>query len=136
MIQKLLIPGLLFLAGCQAGAGEVDNNKDLNQNMMDLRLYQENLGDYIRKGNFDNASWLLEGMDSIMLILGDRFPQHRRLAAPFSYYYKKEMQAPVRGLREALREKDKDKALRHYRLLVDNCNDCHIDNEVEKEVHF
>lgn len=136
MILKLLIPPLLFLAGCEAGAGVVDQKKDLNQNMMDLRIYQENLGDYIKAKNLDDASWLLEGMDSIMLLLKDRFREHRRLDTSFAYYYKREMQEPVRGIRQAIRDKDTAKALRHYRLLVDNCNDCHIDNEVEKEVWY
>lgn len=128
--------GVVFLAGCGAGAESVDHQKDLNQNMMDLRLYQENLGDYIKQKKLDDASWLLEGMDSILLLLSDRFHEHRRLDTSFAYYYKREMQKPVRGIRDAIRDKDTAKALRHYRVLVDNCNDCHIDNEVEKEVWF
>ncbi|HEY1111945.1 MAG TPA: hypothetical protein VGE66_00230 [Chitinophagaceae bacterium] len=136
MTKKLWIPAVLFLAGCGAGAESVDHLKDLNQSMMDLRIYQENLGDHIKSKKLDDASWLLEGMDSIMLLLADRFPEHRRLDTSFAYYYKREMQEPVRGIRQAIRDKDTARALRHYRVLVDNCNDCHIDNEVEKEVWF
>lgn len=136
MSSVWILLGVVFLAGCGAGAERVDHYKDLNQNMMDLRIYQENLGDHIKQKKLDDASWLLEGMDSIMLILNDRFPEHRRLDTSFAWYYKREMQAPVRGIRQAIRDKDTAKALRHYRILVDNCNDCHIDNEVEKEVWF
>lgn len=134
MTLKLLIPALLFLAGC--AEKDVHNNKDLNQNMMDLRLYQENLGDYLRTDRLDDASWLLEEMDSILLLLNKRFPEHRRLDTSFAYYYKREMQSPIRGIRQAIRERDTAQALRHYRLLVDNCNDCHVDNEVDKEVRY
>ena len=125
---------LLLKFGCEEQ--EVANNKDLNQNMMDLRIYQENLGEQIKAKNLDEASWLLEEMDSIMLILNKRFPEHRRLNAPFAEAYKKEMQRPIRGIREAIRDNDTAKALEHYRILIDNCNDCHIDNEVDKEVRF
>jgi hypothetical protein len=130
----ILLSMLLLKAGCEAG--EVTNNKDLNQNMMDLRIYQENLGEQIKEGKLNDASWLLEEMDSIMLILNKRFPEHRRLNAPFADAYKKEMQRPIRGIREAIRDGDTAKALKHYRILVDNCNDCHIDNEVDKEVKY
>lgn len=138
MLLKLLIPAVIFLAGCGAGAGNgvVDQKKDLNQSMMDLRIHQENLGDHIRQQKLEDASWLLEGMDSILLLLADRFTEHRRLDTSFAYYYKREMQKPIRGIREAIRRNDTAAARRHYRLLVDNCNDCHIDNEVEKEVWY
>jgi hypothetical protein len=133
--HKLIIPGALaLLAGCYAG--EVHNNKDLNQNMMDLRLYQENIGDYLEANRLEDASWLLEEMDSILLILNKRFPEHRRLNAPFAETYKKDMQPPIRGIRAAIRDRDTATALKHYRLLVDNCNDCHINNEVDKEVKY
>lgn len=137
MLKSILIsiPVILFiLTGCEET--EVMNNKDLEQNMMDLRIYQENLGDHIKAKNLEDASWLLEGMDSILLILNKRFPEHHRLAGPFSYYYKKEMQRPIAGMREAIQYKDTAKALQNYRILIDNCNDCHIDNEVDKEVKF
>lgn len=130
----ILLSMLLLKFGCEEQ--EVANNKDLNQNMMDLRIYQENLGEQIKAKNLDEASWLLEEMDSIMLILNKRFPEHRRLNAPFAEAYKKEMQRPIRGIREAIRDNDTAKALEHYRILIDNCNDCHIDNEVDKEVRF
>jgi hypothetical protein len=125
----------MFLMISCAGK-EMNNNKDLDQNMMDLRIYQENLGDQIKAKKLEDASWLLEGMDSILLILNKQFKDHRKLAAPFSYYYKKELQRPIYGIRTAIRDDDTAKALRNYRILIDNCNDCHIDNEIDKEVKF
>ena len=55
----------LLLQSC--GEEEVQNNKDLEQNMMDL--YLENLGEQIRVKNLSDASWILDGVDSIMLCL-------------------------------------------------------------------
>ena len=134
MSNKLVILSIMFLI--IACADKEMNNKDLDENMMDVRIYQENLGDEIKAKKLDDASWLLEGMDSILLILNTKFKDHRKLAAPFSYYYKKELQQPIIGIREAIRDGDTAKALRNYRILIDNCNDCHIDNEIDKEVKF
>ena len=132
--QLILLVVLFLVAGC--AEKEVHNNKDLGQNMMDLRIYQENLGEYIRANNLEDASWLLEDMDSILLILNKRFAEHRKLAAPFSYYYKKELRPPINGIRRAIRKEDTARALQQYRILINNCNDCHIDNEVDKEVVY
>ena len=135
MKRKPIITAIILsIMGCRDE--EVLHYKDLNQNMMDIRIYQENLGDHIKAKNMEDADWLLKGMDSIMLILNDRFKEHRKLDAPFSYYYEKEMQEPIMNLREALQKKDREKALQHYRILVDNCNDCHKDLEINKEVNY
>lgn len=104
--------------------------------MLDMRIYQENLGDYLRNNRLEDASWLLEEMDSILLILNRQFKEHRKLAAPFSYYYKKEMQNPINGIRKGIRDEDTGKALQHYRILINNCNDCHVDNEIDKKVKY
>ncbi len=113
----------------------VKNYKDLNFNMMDIRIYQENLGDEIRKGKLKDAVWLLEGMDSILLLLGDIYPEHRKLQQEgFSYYYKKEMQQPIGMMRQSIRKQDTALALKGYKLLIKNCNSCHINLEIDKEV--
>lgn len=127
----ILVPVLLLK---QQGE-DVKNYKDLNFNMMDIRIYQENLGDEIKAGRLDDAVWLLEGMDSILLLLGDKFPEHRKLRQDgFSYYYKKEMKEPVGMMRQAIRKQDTALALKGYKLLVKNCNSCHIDLEIDKKV--
>ena len=115
---------------------DVSNNKDLEQNMMDLKIYQENLGDFIRVQKFEDAAWMLEGVDSILLILNKRFKEHQKLSAPFSYFYKQEMKEPIHNIRESIQERDTTKALENYRILINKCNDCHIDHEIDKEVRF
>lgn len=112
----------------------ISSYKDLGWNMMDLRIYQENLGEHIRAGKLKDADWLLEGMDSILLLLGDQFREHRKLSSPFSYHYKKEMRTPIRMIRESIREYDTTLARKGYKLLVKNCNSCHLDHEVDKKV--
>ena len=131
IISIILVPVLLF----NSEEYEVKNYKDLNFNMMDIRIYQENLGDEIKKGNLDDAVWLLEGMDSILLLLGDEFPEHRKLRQDgFAYYYKKEMQQPIGMMRKSIRKQDTALALKGYKLLVKNCNSCHINLEIDKKV--
>lgn len=135
MRNKLITLGIIILVtGCAKKV--VNNNKDLEQNMMDVKLYQENMGDLIKAKNLEDASWLLEGMDSILLILNKQVTNNYKLAAPFSYYYKKELRQPIDGIREAIQQNDTAKALRNYRILINNCNDCHIDNEIDKEVFY
>ena len=142
MRSKMLITGLaiisiilvsVFLINQQNG--DVKNYKDLNFNMMDIRIYQENLGEQIKAGKLEDAVWLLEGMDSILLLLGEKFPEHRKLRQDgFSYYYKKEMKEPVGMMRQAIRKQDTALALKGYKLLVKNCNSCHTDLEIDKKV--
>lgn len=136
MKRMVMIICFTFLLGGCSEREEVLHNKDLGQNMMDLRIYQENLGDQIKAKNLEDASWLLEGMDSILLLLNKHFKQHRKLDDPFSYYYKKEMKEPIRDIRSSIKDNDTAKALRSYRILVKNCNSCHIDHDVDKEVWF
>lgn len=125
---------LLFLYGC--AEKEVNNYKDLEQNMMDLKIYQENMGDEIKTKDLTDASWLLEGMDSILLVLNKKFKTHHKMTNPFSYYYKRRMKEPITGIRTAIKQNDTAKALQSYRLLVRNCNKCHEDHEIDKEVKF
>ena len=135
MKQKIIITGFYFLiTGCSGS--EVKNNKDLNQNMLDIRIYQENLGEHLRQNKLKEGSWLLEDMDSILLLLNRQFKEHRKLSAPFSHYYEKELEKPINGIRESIAEEDSMKALQHYRILINNCNGCHIDHEIDKTVKY
>ena len=66
-MKKLLVITSLFtfiLLFYQCAEKGTFNNKDLDDNMIDMMMYHDNLGLYLRKGDTDNASWLLEGMDS------------------------------------------------------------------------
>jgi hypothetical protein len=133
------IPAVVLFIVCVLSCNnevEVNNNKDLEQNMMDLKIYQENLGDEIKSKDLENASWLLEGMDSILLILNKKFQEHRKLSDPFSYFYRKRLQSPIKGIRNAIKKNDTAKAMENYRLLVKRCNDCHADNDIDKVVKF
>jgi hypothetical protein len=131
---RLLFFVLLFVQSCSEE--EVQNNKDLEQNMMDLKIYQENLGDQVKSKNLSDASWFLEGMDSILLVLNKKFKTHHKMTSPFSYYYKRRMKEPINGIRNAIEKNDIVKALDSYRILVKNCNNCHADHDVDKEVRF
>jgi hypothetical protein len=124
----------VFLFSCAAQT--VENIKDMEQNMMDLKLYQENMGDLIKAHRLQEASWLLEGTDSILQALSVKFPKHRRLDRPFSDFYRKKMKEPLNDIREAIEANDTAKVLKSYRVLVKRCNGCHIDNDVDKEVFF
>jgi hypothetical protein len=84
MKYRWLFLVLLFIPGCSEE--DVQNNKDLEQNMMDIRIYQENLGDQIKGKNLFEASWFLEGMDNILLVVSKIFKTHHKMASPFSCY--------------------------------------------------
>lgn len=124
----------LFFQSCNNE--EIKNNKDLEQNMMDLKIYQENLGEQLKAKNLSDASWFLEGMDSILLILNDRFKVHHKMTNSFSYFYRRRMKTPITGIRKAIQQNDTAKALQGYRILIKNCNNCHADHDIDKEVRF
>lgn len=135
VILLVAMASIFYFAVTYSRSNAIDSSyKDLGWNMMDLRIYQENLGDHIRAGKLRDADWLLEGMDSILILLGDQFKEHRKLSSPFRYYYKKEMRTPIQMIRKSIREYDTTLALKGYKLLVKNCNSCHLDHEVDKTV--
>jgi hypothetical protein len=128
----------IFSIACLLSCGRepVKNMKDLEQSMMDLKIYQENLGDEVRAGRLEDAAWLLEGVDSITETLSATFAEHRKLKEPFSYYKKLRLNQPIRQLHDAIEDNDTAKARKAYVLLVDNCNQCHIDLDIDKDVRY
>jgi hypothetical protein len=118
----------------QCSNNRVTNKKDLDENMIDLAMYCDNLGLYLRKQDADYALWLLEGMDSTLQILTVKFTEHRKLLGPFKQSYRKELAPSVNDLRKALQKNNFPAAVESYRLLINNCNDCHIDLEIDKTV--
>jgi hypothetical protein len=122
----------IFLYG--ACAEPVFNNKDLDENMIDMMVYHDNLGMYLREKNADYAEWLLEGMDSSLQVIADKFPTHRKLNGPFKKYYQKKLVPPIDGIRKALKKQDFSAAIIYYKTLTKNCNGCHIDNDIDKDV--
>ncbi len=125
---------LLLLISCKEEPPK--NMKDLEQSMMDLKLYQENLGDDIRAGKLQEGEWLLEGVDSILNTVSETIIEHHKLKAPFSYYKRLRMNKPMKGLKKAFKNNDTALARRQYIILVDQCNNCHIDLDIDKEVRY
>jgi hypothetical protein len=110
--------------------------KDLDETMIDLRAYQENLGDELKAGRLKDAEWLANGMDSVFGEIKRKFTSHRKLEQPFSYYYRVKMKEPVQFIKKAIRQGDTAMGMKGYRLLVNKCNSCHKDNDINKTVHF
>ena len=110
--------------------------KDLDENMLDLKIYQENMGDELKAGRLKDAEWLFEGMDSILKEVSRKFDEHRKLKESFSYYYKDRMKKPVQLIRSGISMNDTAIAMKGYRLLVKNCNSCHIDLDIDKQVKY
>lgn len=128
----LLTITALLLSRCSSRT--VSNNKDLDDNMLDIRMYHDNLGLYLRKQDADYAGWLLEGMDSTLKVIASKFTSHRKLSEPFANAYKNKLAPSIHHLRTALQQQDFAAAKQAYQRLTQKCNNCHIDNNVEKEV--
>jgi hypothetical protein len=111
-----------------------DNMKDLDQNMLDLGLYHDNLGIHLRKGEADYSLWLLEGMDSCLQVIAAGFAEHPKLNIPFGKEYKRQLLTPIKEMRKALHRNNIPAAIRGYRILTKKCNGCHVDHDVNKEV--
>lgn len=127
--------GVIVLAnGCRDDS--VRNIKDLSDNMRDIQIYQENLGDHIRDADMDVAGWLADGLDSLLGVVGKKFQEHRKLSEPFSRSYKTYLERPMKGIRAGIRSNDTASALKSYRLLVRKCNSCHLDNDIDEEVWY
>ena len=135
-VSLLLLSATIFVACSSCSDDRPHTIKDLDENMLDLKIYQENMGDELKAGRLQNAVWLLQGMDSIMLEVSRKFDEHRKLRESFSYYYKDRMKDPVKLLRSGIWNNDTAKAMKGYRLLVKNCNSCHIDLDIDKQVKY
>ncbi|MDQ2862449.1 MAG: hypothetical protein M3R50_02155 [Bacteroidota bacterium] len=112
----------------------VNNNKDLRENMQDMMIYHDNLGTQLRKGDADEASWFLEGMDSSLQVIAATFEQHRKLTEPFKKTYQKRLQPAIKDIRKSLAENNFPNAINAYRILTKNCNNCHAEHHIDEEV--
>lgn len=135
-VRLLSLSATIFVACNSCSNDRQHTIKDLDENMLDLKIYQENMGDELKAGRLQDAVWLLEGMDSIMLEVSRKFDEHRKLKESFSYYYKDRMKEPVKLIRSGIRKNDTATAMKGYRLLVKNCNSCHIDLDIDKLVKY
>lgn len=108
--------------------------KDLDENMLELKAYHENLGGYLMQNDLEIAEWLVNSMDSVLNIMARHFDNHRKLQKPFSYYYKNRLKPNMDKLKEAIKNGEKSKAIEVYTVLTGKCNGCHTDHDAGKEV--
>ena len=126
---------VLLFSQCNGNGDEaVDNNKDLGQNMLDMKIYHDNLGTNLRKEDADIASWLLEGMDSSLQMIAANFKKHPKLTEPFEKTYQNKLKTPITEMRKSLEENNFPNAVKAYRLLTNNCNTCHKNHDIDEEV--
>jgi hypothetical protein len=112
----------------------VKNMKDLDENMIDLRMYHENLGDAIVEKDQDVALWLEVGMDSLLRVVAGKFDDHRKLNKPFRESYEKDLKPTISKLHVALQKSSWDEARSAYTIVTKKCNGCHRDRDVDKVV--
>jgi hypothetical protein len=132
LVITILVVVIFIASRCSTNAAT--NMKDLDENMLDMMVYHDNLGLYLRNKDADYALWLLNGMDSSLQVIAKKFATHRKLTDPFEAAYKKKLKPPIKGIRQALQKNDFPKAIEQYRLLTKKCNNCHEDNDINKEV--
>ena len=112
----------------------VKNIKDLDENMIDLRMYHELMGDELRIGDIDDAKWFKNGLDSVLLIVASKFDEHRKLGEPFRKSYERNLKPVLEVLGDHLENNDLAASKEAYILLTRKCNGCHNDNDIDKEV--
>jgi len=113
---------------------EVKNIKDLDENMLDIKMYHELVGDELRTGDFADANWFLTGMDSVLQIVSRKYETHRKLNKPFKDSYENNLRPAISELNNQLQRKDLPAAKNAYVVLTKKCNGCHLDNDIDKVV--
>lgn len=133
----ILVVSLILFNACNKIRSKATTIKDFGECMIDLKAYQENMGDLIKAKQLQDAEWLWQGADSLLQVMNTTFVLHRKLKEkPFSFYYEKKLERPFQKIGEAIRLNDTAMALSKYKLLVKKCNSCHIDLDIEKEVKY
>lgn len=130
----LLCLFLILLVFTECGGRPHNNHKDLDDNMLDLMMYHDNLGLYLREHDADYAGWLLEGLDRTLQQVSAKFTEHRKLKKLFEKEYSRNLAPPINGIRKSLETHDFPTAISYYRTLTRNCNRCHDDNDIDKVV--
>ncbi len=108
--------------------------KDYDQNMLDIKIYHENLGDALLSKNKSYASWFVNDMDSILRLMSDEFTTYRKLKKPFRYHYEKRLAPFIRDLKEEIERNEWTRSIETYSMLTRQCNGCHIDHHVDKKI--
>ena len=112
----------------------VKNIKDLDENMLDIKLYHELVGDELRAGDLADADWFLHGMDSVLQIVADKYDSHRKLDRPFRESYETNLKPVIKVLNADIDKGDLPAAKNAYVVLTKKCNGCHLDNDINKVV--
>lgn len=138
--NALIVMGLLVVgwyACVQADAEEQGYlHKDLSEQMDALAVFQGAIGEELNRGTPQHADWLVEGLDSVLMLINDRLNNHPSLLRPFDKFYQQKLKTPIQNLREAIVSGDTTAARRNYILLVDRCNSCHKEHSVEEKAHY
>jgi hypothetical protein len=130
----ILMVSLCSFASCYSLEREKENKKDYGENMLDLRIYHENLADALLSKNKDYAEWFVNDMDSILQSMAEKFTSYRKLSKPFRYEYEKRLAPYFSDLKNDIAKEDWQQAINNYSLITVNCNECHIEYKVKKKV--
>lgn len=133
LILIIICISCIFFA-CMFSSARERSIKDFDQNMLDLRIYHENLGDALLAKNKDYAAWFVNDMDSILRLMTIEFPTYRKLEKPFKYHYEKRLAPYLSGLKTEIKKDNWKDAISTYSLLTRKCNGCHTDHDIDKEV--
>ena len=134
----LVFSVIICLPCCEQAEAEPQGylHKDLSEQMDALAVLQGSIGEELNKGTPQNADWLVEGLDSVLLLINERLNEHPSLLRPFDKFYEQKLKTPIHSLREAIATGDTVAARRNYILLVDRCNSCHKEHSVEEKAHY
>jgi hypothetical protein len=135
-IILLLCLAIMMTQGCESRAGNISYAaKDLSQQMDVISIYQNQMGDDIRRNDLEGAEMMLDGMDSVLHEIISSIDKHAKLNKPFSYYYESKLDGPISALKQAIRSRNQQDAGNQYKLLVKKCNSCHNVHDVEERAH-
>jgi hypothetical protein len=129
----IFINSICFIS-CFFPGDKEENKKDYDENMLDLKIYHENLGDALLSKNTDYAEWFVNDMDSILQSMAVKFVSYRKLSKPFRYEYEKRLAPHFSRLKNDIAKKNWQQAITTYSIITVNCNECHSDYKVKKKV--
>ncbi len=138
-MRSLLWIGLFWCLGCTNHSktnSHVVTLKDLDEIMLDLKAYHQNIGDHLKRGKLKEAEWLVDGMDSTLQLAIIKFVEHPKLSASFETFYDDLLASPLVELRLAIEQNNQSLAIKNFKALTSNCNRCHEKHEVKKRVKF
>jgi hypothetical protein len=134
IITFIVILTACSVASCYLSGEDRENKKDYDENMLDLKIYHENLGDALLSKNKDYAEWFVNDMDSILQSMAKKFISHRKLQKPFQYEYEKRLAPHYSELKKNIAKENWQQAINTYSIITISCNECHDDYKIKKKV--